>query len=906
MKKLASPYGTPSQLALAVALALTGQGVRAAVDCSVTQSTDDGTGTTANSLSWAIKTANTDVVAASGHPGGGCTNNTITLKTDVTITGPMTRLIDSSLRLTSDSNTTKRTLSGGSAWRPLFVKSGTVTLQDLILSNGMAKGGNSYNGGAGAGLGGALFLYGGALTILNVDFTNNTAQGGTITGSRNGGAGMVGNGGDAWGGGLFANGDDTSISAGYGGSGNYGGGNGKFGGGGSGGGAGGFGGGGARNATTSTGGAGGFGSGGGYGVQTGGAGGLGGGGGRGSSTAGGAGGYGGGKGNSVKGGGGAAFGGAIFVKNGTLSLQGEVTFSSNSAIRGTGGANNGSGKGGAIFVCTSDLDASCGGKIDETNSCGVSFSGGVAAQGQTDLFWTGASGGAHSTAGIADTTGCPSVVSIAPTNTPASTVTSMTFTVTFNQALSGVNASDFNLTATGTASGTIGTPTSSDDGKTWIVPVTGISYSTSGTLRLDLNAGDKGIVSTATGSALLAGYTSGTTHTVDFTSLGCLVTSSTDDGTGDTSNTLSWAIKIANGNSVAYSGHPGGGCKNNLITLTTSVKMTGVMKRLIDSNLTLQSDPGTSSQQSINGDKKYRPLFVKSGTVTIKNLILMKGLAQGGTGGYGGAGAGLGGALFVYNGTVTVQNVSFSGNYAVGGGLDTASHINSGGGLFGSGTGFDEKGFGGSGGGLFASGTPSQSSYFDVPGAGITGGYGGTKNYGSGTSGFGVGGTYNRTVDADSGGFGGGGASGGTKNDIDWGCLARHGGEGGFGGGGGTAGTGLKSCQYWNDNSGSGGFGGGGAAGGTNGDTPGSSASPGGYGAGGNNLSVGGRGAGFGGAIFVKRGTLALQTVVFSNNKAIASTGNEGTNGLAKGGGDLHLHERPGQRQQRQGCERRL
>ncbi|CAK0779326.1 hypothetical protein CCP4SC76_6840001 [Gammaproteobacteria bacterium] len=175
------------------------------------------------------------MLGSSGHPGNGCLNNTITLKTNVTVTGVMKRLIDSSLTLTNDGTT--RTLSGGGAYRPLFVKSGTVTLKNLTLSSGKAKGGNSSLGGAGAGLGGALFVYGGAVSVVNVNFTNNAAEGGSFGNSpySRAGGGMFGNGrnltSDAGtGGGLFESGD----AGGYGGTGNYGGGNGLFGGGGGG------------------------------------------------------------------------------------------------------------------------------------------------------------------------------------------------------------------------------------------------------------------------------------------------------------------------------------------------------------------------------------------------------------------------------------------------------------------------------------------------------------------------------------------------------------------------------------------------------------------------------------------------------------------------------------------------
>ncbi len=451
----ASPLFVPNRVALAVALALSGPSALAAVDCTVSVPTDDGTGNTANTLSWAIMTANNGTTPStpylSGHPGGGCTNNTITLATDVTLTGVMKRLIDSNLTLQSDA--TRRTLGGGNLYRPLFVKSGTVVIRNLNLINGKAKGGKG--GGGGAGLGGALFVYGGTITVENVGFTNDNATGGQGDGFGDGtpgGGGMFGNG-SSGGGGLF--GDSPGIDGGYGGTGAYGGSGGSYGVGGvpgAPGSGGGFGGGGGLGFGV-PGFDGGFGGGGGYGGfgssvgSDGGRGGFGGGGGRGGDGRdggdGGDGGFGGGGGGSGAGlgdanvgvgggifgtpgfggfggargygggggGGGAGFGGAIFVKRGMLTLK-AVAFETSSAVRA--GTLNGQGRGGALFVCTNDLDSDstpkgakggCSASIDETNSCGVTFSGGIAAQGQPDLFWTGASGGAHSTAGITDS--CP-------------------------------------------------------------------------------------------------------------------------------------------------------------------------------------------------------------------------------------------------------------------------------------------------------------------------------------------------------------------------------------------------------------------------------------------------------------------------------------------------------------------
>ena len=93
-------------------------------------------------------------------------------------------------------------------------------------------------------------------------------------------------------------------------------------------------------------------------------------------------------------------------------------------------------------------------------------------------------------------------VSASPTN--ASTVS---YTVTFAAAVTGVDASDFALTKTGTATGIIGTPTGS--GTTWTVPVT--SATGDGTLRLDFT-GLTGVTPNVS-----AAYTSGQYYTLDNT-----------------------------------------------------------------------------------------------------------------------------------------------------------------------------------------------------------------------------------------------------------------------------------------------------------------------------------------------------------------------------------------------------
>ena len=269
---------------------------------NVTVVNDDGTGTVAGTLSKAILDANATAAV----------DDTITLNTNVLVTGGIQTLINSNIDFIGNNFS----VDGGSAFRPFFVKSGTVNLSNMTVTNGRALGGSSRWGGGGAGMGGGLFIYNGTVGINNVTFSNNQAIGGKSSVAAEGQPG--GN----MGGGSF------SSYSGFG--------MGTFGTGGTG-------------STVGTGGS--FGGGGGDGSDPG--------------TTGGAGGYGAGSGDGggvggnfstgsptgAYGGGGAGLGGAIFVRQGSLTLN-NADFRSNTATGGTG-TTNGEGKGGAVFVMQS-------------------------------------------------------------------------------------------------------------------------------------------------------------------------------------------------------------------------------------------------------------------------------------------------------------------------------------------------------------------------------------------------------------------------------------------------------------------------------------------------------------------------------------------------------------------------
>jgi hypothetical protein len=295
---------------------------------------------------------------------------------------------------------------------------GDLTLHDLTLENGLARGGDAFGGGGGAGMGGAIFSQGTVL-IERSTFVGNAAQGGSAANntvgpggggigtdapaSGNGGGfgagtfggaagGTGGNGGGGGGGGFLAGdtggaatptvpgagGGTTTGLAGPGGSAGGAGGNGGAGGakapgGGAGTAGGGFSAGAVSGGLLQVGGGGGVGGGGAFGGAGGGGGFGAGGGGSGNNalpTPAGTGGFGGGAGagagsvagfaggtgSAALGGGGAGLGGAIFNMQARLEIR-NSTFTQDAATGGgaTGPATAGQGLGGAIFNLSGEL-----------------------------------------------------------------------------------------------------------------------------------------------------------------------------------------------------------------------------------------------------------------------------------------------------------------------------------------------------------------------------------------------------------------------------------------------------------------------------------------------------------------------------------------------------------------------
>lgn len=491
---------------------------------------NDGVGTNGISLRDAINEAN-----------GNGQDDTI----DFSVTGTITltaELPNITTNLTIDGpGEASLIVDGNDAYRAFVVigSSTTLTIRNLTLSNCDATGGTGGNsrysgaGGGAAGMGAALFQNDGNTRVENVLFQGNTAMGGdggqsgdaTATNYAGAGGGGVGGDGAKATYPTIADGGTGGFLGGTAGNGGY---PGTAGGDGAGGGAGGV------SPSGEAGGNGGFGGGGGgagYGSmdsdEDAGDGGFGGGGGGKAaccgSTSPGSGGTHGGAGSGQDGGGGAGLGGAIFARAGALELV-DCTFNANNAgggAKGGGSAEAGKGKGGAIYVHS-------GATVTEF---GTTFGTGGDANSASDD--TSSSGDDDDVFGTITT--MPVVQSMTRQSANPTNASQVTYHVTFSETVTGVDAADFAVVASGVSGATIdSTVTDVSGGSVYAVTInTGTG---GGSVALKLVDDD----TIANGSAVKLGgtgagngdFTAGDAFTIDKTRP--IVTSITPTTTGPT------------------------------------------------------------------------------------------------------------------------------------------------------------------------------------------------------------------------------------------------------------------------------------------------------------------------------------------------------------------------------------
>ena len=632
---------------------------------------------------------------------------------------------------------------------------GILMLRNLTLSGGLAQGESTTGGsGGGAGLGGAV-LNAGVFKLSQCTLTANRAIGGNCGGGTSSSGGGLG--------GLPANGG--------------------FGGGGQ-----------AYLAGNSVGGDGGFGAGGGGG-QIGGNGGFGGGCGAGLD---GAGLQGFGAGRSINNGGsaGAGLGGAVFNYGGTMTLT-------NSTIAGNWaqGGNGASGFGGAIF--------NLNGRLGAVNA---TIASNTAPQGGGAIYSLGDNG-------IATQSGPPLVHQSATLSLKNTILAGST-------DADGKPVSDFiQNTYDSSFSGNVGTVGSYGDHN--LIVSNAVNYSYAGSIvasnnpllgPLANNGGPTPTMALLSGSPALAlgdiivianysvttdqrgtGYLRVANGTVDIGAFqtqppppetASLVVTITNDVVNPNDHLTSLREALAYAQTLG--GTPTITFTNTLagqtILLTNIGDGTFGPSALLVSNQTVTIDGGTNGiviSQGIGANSLtggMRLFYIASnGNLTLKNLTLSGGLAQGGNSYIGGGAAGLGGAV-VNAGVLQVVQSTLTANQARGGSSGILGTGPGGGGGLGGGDGLQSLfGYGGGPNG----GLPSTQN-----GIGGFGGGGGALSYVA-NGGFGGGGGGGNGVNVALGGFGGGGG------------YASLAGYGGFGGGdkgsnvgGGGAGFGGAVFNY--------------------------------------------------------------------------------------------------------------
>ncbi len=329
-----------------------------------------------------------------------------------------------------------------------------------------------------------------------------------------------------------------------------------------------------------------------------------------------------------------------------------------------------------------------------------------------------------------------------------------------------------------------------------------------------------------------------------------------DAGAGSLRDAIDQANTVNDADTIVFSGAAVGGTISlstfsNLDAGSATVPQpAGPTALIVSSPVTIQ---GTGETITRIGATAFRLFQVTAaGNLSLRNVTLSKGLAQGGAGGDGinggGGAAGLGGAIY-NQGKLTITGTTLAANKAIGGGGINGGGINAG------------------GGGLGSPGISVGNGNGGLP----NGGAGGSSVGGGGFGGGGGGGSING-----GGGFGGGGGGG---------AINGGGGFGGGGGGGSTGGTG----GFGGGKNLTGGFGGGGAGlggavfnqGGTvvlvNSTVAANTAQ-------GGNTSGGQVGSGFGGGLFNLNGDLTLTNVTAAANTVATGTGggvNEAGGGAA-------------------------
>jgi CSLREA domain-containing protein len=286
----------------------------------------------------------------------------------------------------------------------------------------------------------------------------------------------------------------------------------------------------------------------------------------------------------------------------------------------------------------------------------------------------------------------PTVVSSVRVNPDPTTAASVDFTVTFSESVTGVDISDFALTASGVTGASI--TGVSGSGATYTVTVgTG---SGPGTIRLDV-ADDDSIVDSASNPLGGAGagngdFTSGESYMI----AGLTVTTADDNSTSDTFCSLREAITNANNDAQTYADCVAGS-GNDTIDFdnafgTATITLGSALPNVSDTDgLTING----GGDITVSGNNLYRVLWVNpSVPLTLDSLTISNGnIANHGGGAFNSGGiltvlnsvfagnhvttpGGHGGGIYNSGGTLIIANSTFTANSAGGGSNGGGAIIN--------------------------------------------------------------------------------------------------------------------------------------------------------------------------------------------------------------------------------------
>jgi|GEM_PF-2299728 autotransporter-associated beta strand protein/VCBS repeat-containing protein len=218
----------------------------------------------------------------------------------------------------------------------------------------------------------------------------------------------------------------------------------------------------------------------------------------------------------------------------------------------------------------------------------------------------------------------PNVVAINRDGALLTSADSTTFTVTFDEAVTGVDVSDFSLS--GGATGTVASITGS--GRTYQVTVNNISGD--GSLRLDLKSSGTSITDVV-GNAITTGFTSGDTLTIDNTAPVVTPSQAFNLDEGMVADTVIGQVKATDTNGVSQfsiqSGNDSGYFaidNNGVVTLTSEgaaaidyETATSYTLNIVATDAVGQISSAAAVTISINDVNDNAPVFSSAATATL-------------------------------------------------------------------------------------------------------------------------------------------------------------------------------------------------------------------------------------------------------------------------------------------------